>query len=94
MRYEIAHNRKNFEGFNIWKRKVIAFRERDVSKVGYNNIWLLYLKKCKLHEYEILGFPSMLVKISLHVNATSLSLYSSLIRLNMFCQNISLILLM
>lgn len=32
MRYEMAYNQKNFEGFNIWKRKVECLERQIFQK--------------------------------------------------------------
>ena len=56
---------------HVGKKKVIVFIKPDGEKIGYNRIRLLYLKRGKLHEYEMLGLSSILVKISLHGNATT-----------------------
>lgn len=48
-----------------------AFINTNVTNIGYNNTWFLYLKKGKLHEYEMLGMSSILVRISLHDNVTT-----------------------
>lgn len=51
-----------------------VFIKTNVANIGYNT-WLLYLKKGKLHKYEMLGMSSILVRISLHDDATTALFY-------------------
>lgn len=68
MRYEMAHNQKMLRGRHVEQRKTIArqmLRKQAVTTSGF------FIWKDKLCEYDMLGFSSILVKISLNADAST-----------------------